>query len=56
MEEGEGGVDGLTRRREGPASSATSISPGSMIRRETDGADGLDSHAGGAEDSPMSGM
>lgn len=56
MEEGEGGVGGLVRRRvDGPDSSA-SISDGSMIRRETDGGDGLESHAGGAEESPMSGI
>ena len=56
MEEGEGGVGGLVRRRvDGPDSSA-SISDGSMIRRETDGGDGLESQAGGAEESPMSGI
>ena len=56
MDEGDGGVGGLVRPRvDGPDSSA-SISDGSMIRREADGGGGLESHAGGAEDSAISGI
>jgi hypothetical protein len=56
MDEGEGGVDGLAERRdEGPGSS-TSISDGSMILLEVEGEAALESQAGGAVESPMSGM
>lgn len=56
MDEGDGGVGELIERRADSSGSSASISDGSMIRRETDGGGGLESHAGGAEDSPMSGI
>ena len=56
MDEGDGGVGELVERRVDNSGSSASISDGSMIRRETDGGGGLESHAGGAEDSPMSGI
>jgi hypothetical protein len=58
IEEGEGGVDGLGMRRDGPASvsSSTSNSDGSMILLDPVGEAAFESHAGGADLSPISGI
>jgi hypothetical protein len=56
MDEGDSGVGELVERRADDSGSSASISDGSMIRREIDDGGGLESHAGGAEDSPISGI